>query len=97
MILSREVAFEDPPARSTRRSNGNPGLVWHEIASELVRRPGEWARVAVLDDALVAGQYACRVRRGAIEALAPFGEFDAVSRTVMGERRLYVRFLGGGR
>ncbi|MFI7448167.1 hypothetical protein ACIBQX_11770 [Nonomuraea sp. NPDC049714] len=95
MILSREISFENPPARTTNRGNGAPVLVWREVAAELTRRPGEWARVAVLDCALAAGQYAVRVRNGSIEALAPFGQFDAVTRTVRGERRLYVRFLGG--
>lgn len=95
MILSREIAFEEPPARTTGRGNGSPCLVWSEVAAELTRRPGEWARVAVLDCALAAGQYAIRVRNGSIEALAPYGRFDAKTRTVQGERRLYVRYLGG--
>jgi hypothetical protein len=95
MILSREIAFEDPPARTTSRGNGSPCLVWREVAAELTRRPGKWAKVAVLDCALAAGQYAVRVRNGSIEALAEFGRFDAKSRTVKGERRLYVMFLGG--
>jgi hypothetical protein len=94
VILSREVAFEDPPRTSSVGSG--PPLAWSEVASELTRRPGEWARVAILNDALSAGQYASRVRNGRIEALAAIGKFDAVSRTVGGRRCLYVRFLGGG-
>jgi hypothetical protein len=93
VIVSREVAFEDPPRTSSVGSG--PPLAWSEVASELTRRPGEWARVAILNDAMAAGQYAVRVRNGSIEALAKIGKFDAVSRTVKGRRCLYVRFLGG--
>lgn len=93
MILSREIVFEEPPRTSCAPSG--PPIVWREVASVLTCRPGEWARVAVLDNALSAGQYVVRVRKGSIEALAEFGRFDAKSRTVKGERRLYVMFLGG--
>lgn len=94
MILIREIRFEEPPA-PCRTWKGVHGMVWPEVASELVRRPGEWARIAVLNDALEAGQYAHRIRNGRVEALAAHGEFEAVVRTVAGERRLYARFLGG--
>ena len=94
MIVSREIVWEEPPT-PLRNWPGAARIAWREVASELTRRPREWARVAVLDDALSAGQYVYRIKRGEIEVLAAIGEWDATVRTVKRERRLYVRYLGG--
>ncbi|MFI7114027.1 hypothetical protein ACIBK9_47455 [Nonomuraea sp. NPDC050227] len=88
-----EIRFEDPP-RSTRRWAKALPFDYEQVAVTLCARPGEWAFIGATATPTRAGGVAQRIRDGVVEALAAHGEFDAVSRTVDGEYRVYARFLG---
>lgn len=84
-----ELKFETPPAQ--RR------ITWgrhHEVASKLRAKPGEWAVVGVYNASNTAASIARQVNRGAMTAYQPAGSFEAMSHTVDGEPRVYVRFVG---
>lgn len=82
------LRWEDPPPRgATDRYD------WDTIADQLTGQPGRWARVAVAPNASTAAQMARRIRDGLYDPL-PAG-FEATSRTVEGEARVYARYVGG--
>ncbi|MER6575763.1 hypothetical protein [Nonomuraea sp. NPDC001023] len=91
--MSFEIRFEDPPP-ATRRGAKARSFDYEQIAATLCARPGEWAFIGATATPTRAGGTAQRIRDGLVEALAAHGEFDAVSRTVDGEYRVYARFLG---
>jgi hypothetical protein len=88
------IEWEDPPAG---RRPGRPlGGAHHEIAAELRRNPGRWAKVITASTAL-----ATKINAGKYSAYTPKGEFEAVARnprTVDGKKSpqsdIYVRFVG---
>ncbi|MFB4265391.1 hypothetical protein [Nonomuraea sp. GTA35] len=88
-----EIRFENPPPVVTRWAK-SVALDYEQIAEVLVAHPGEWAFVGVTATPTRAGGAAQRIRDGVVEALAIHGQFDAASRTVDGEYRVYAKFLG---
>lgn len=80
--------WEDPP---TSRRRG-PVHDWAAIGAFLKRAPGAWAVVAVCDNGTLAGQTAKHVRSGKYGELG--AGFEAVSRLVDGEPRVYARYVG---
>lgn len=87
------IEFENPPSRS--RTGGAPAdPTYARAANELRGRPGEWGRL-VLDfkDANAAGAIAHKVRNGVLAAFRT-GRWEAKSRVVDGEPRVWLRFLG---
>lgn len=82
-----KVQWEDPPHR-----HGGAG-VHAEFFAALREHPGRWARwpvakgsTSVVSD-VKAGKYLGSAK----------GEFESVSRTVDGERRVYVRYVGSSK
>ncbi|MFJ4828434.1 hypothetical protein ACIP79_00610 [Streptomyces sp. NPDC088747] len=84
------VRFEDPPA--PRR--GVPRADHKAAAEELRGLPGMWGFVTAYQAQSAAAQAASNIRNGDAQAYQPKGAFDATSRTVNGEYRLYVKFIG---
>jgi hypothetical protein len=80
------IRFEDPP---NLRRHDNTG-----ISAALKAAPGRWAVVAVFDDNTGSRAYAGSMRRGARKAFRPAGTFEAASRLVDGENRVYARYVG---
>jgi hypothetical protein len=72
---------------------------WPEILAPLIDNPGEWAIVRRFKQANGAGALASAIRQGRVSR--PQGtnvfDFEAISRTVDGEGRVYVRYVGGRR
>lgn len=87
-----DVRFEELPDRQGR----GPGK-HAAIAEQLRTRPGEWAVIATYAHSGTCGSMAQGIKRGLIRAYAPEGAFEAVSRTVDGEHRVYARYVGEGR
>lgn len=90
------VIWEDPPEK--QRGNGGKGRAgvnWLAVVEELRSRPGEWGRVATCPRAGTKAAALARLIRG---GLAPFtvGEFEATSRQVGDEGRVYARYVGPG-
>ncbi|UQA91617.1 hypothetical protein [Streptomyces halobius] len=90
-----EIQFEEPPAvpGAVRRPRGEHA----EIAAELRKAPGQWALVGLQPTAKSAGSVSYAIRTAKLLAYDPPGSFEAVARTVDGEHRLYVRFMGDAR
>lgn len=66
------------------------------IAGLLRERPGDWARILTLPANNSAAAMAYAITAGKLTAY-PFGSFEAKSRTVDGESRVYARYVGGDR
>lgn len=64
-----------------------------DIAEELRAKPNEWAMIGTYGSRPSAAAMAYLIRSGGSVAY-PFGDFEAVSRTVNNEYRLYVRYVG---
>ncbi|MFD9047633.1 hypothetical protein [Streptomyces zaomyceticus] len=68
-----------------------------EIAEALKLTPGRWILLGQREASASARQDAYLVRNGK-SSWAMFGAgFEAESRTLFGEHRIYVRYTGGGR
>lgn len=93
MILSTEIRFEDPPppCRSYPRA---PEIDWTQVAAQLTRQPGVWARILLVDSSGSAAGIAQRIRDGRVETLAVRGRFDAKARRIRNEYRVYAVFQG---
>ncbi len=82
--------WENPPPDAKGR-NGK-SLITHElIASRLRGRPGHWALIHTTSAPSAIPR---NITLGRIRAYAPAGTFQAVSRRVGDEFRIYVRFVG---
>ncbi|GAU66688.1 hypothetical protein SSP35_03_03360 [Streptomyces sp. NBRC 110611] len=68
-----------------------------EAARQLRERPGEWAVVRRTETSDQAGAAAQAIRDGRLRAYRPTGAFEATARTVVGEHRVYARYVGGER
>lgn len=82
------IRWEDPPDRWGRRND------WAAIGAALVSRPRRWAHVLTAVNGQTAAQMARHIGAGKYSALAPLGRFEAKSRTVDGEPRVYARYIG---
>jgi len=89
------IRWEDPPPRSHgTRYRPARNHDWPAVGKALACRPNRWAVIAICDNVLLAGAMAHHIRTGKYRALAEFGAFEAVSRSVDGERRVYARWVG---
>lgn len=87
-----EIKFDGPPPERKRGSIEDQS---HQpIAEALKERAGEWAVVRVSKTASAASSAANYIRNAKGSAYGPAGSFEAVSRKVDGEFRVYARFLG---
>jgi len=84
------IRFEDPPGARSAAT----GRDWTAAAAVLRKEPRRWAIVAVCPNAVTAASTANNIRRGQVAAMRPVGAFEAVSRTVDGEYRVYARWVG---
>jgi hypothetical protein len=67
----------------------------HRPAADALRaRPGEWAHVTTHSTAQSSASLAYAIRAGKYAAYTPAGHFEARARTVDGEHRVYVRYVG---
>lgn len=92
-----EIRFEQLPERATTKGNNQSGDS-QRIASALKARPGEWAAIKSYDlkQHSSARGYSARVNGGKTGAFAPAGHFEAATRQIDGEIRVYARFVGQG-
>lgn len=88
-----ELHFEEPPEAPHPLVRTGQGKHW-DAAKQLRERPGEYAMVAAYNSRSAAASTAYMVRQGLFNAYAPRGAFHAVSRTVEGEFRVYVKYVG---
>lgn len=93
MSAAFEIRFEDPPPPH-RNGASTPPADYPLIAATLCRAPGRWALIGIAGTSQRAAGWAFRIREGMVDTLAIRGAFDAVSRTVGGEHRVYAKFLG---
>ena len=82
------IRWEDPPDKWGKRND------WAGIGKALMSRPLHWAHVQTAVNGQTAGQMARHINAGKYSALAPLGRFEARSRTVDGEPRVYARYIG---
>lgn len=87
----KRLTWEEPPA--ARRGSGQVSHA--DVARKLKARPGEWAVVSTYSNSRTSGSIASAIRSGQSTAYLPVGDFEAVSRTVEGEHRVYARYTGG--
>lgn len=85
-----EIVFENPPGLTSRLRD------WTAEANQLRARPGEWAHVSTRNTRQAAAGAAMNIRRGNLNPFNPPGAFEAISRTVGGEFRVYARYVGNG-
>lgn len=87
--MSSQFRFEDPPP-AARGGRKNSQL---EAAEALRGRPGEWGMVVVCVSRTSAGSMARAIRLGKTKTWLPAGDFEAATRTVDGEHRVYARYV----
>lgn len=87
---SKRLTWEEPPPARRRSHQVNHA----EIARKLKARPGQWAVVSAYPNSRTSGATASAIRTGRVTAYLPVGEWEATSRTVGDEHRVYVRYLG---
>lgn len=63
-------------------------------AAELRNNPGRWSLMGRRDTGGAARQWAYEVRTALRASFSPAGAFEADARTVCGEHRIYVRYVG---
>ena len=86
-----EIQWESPPPRG----RGRPIVDWDTIAAALKTDPERrWVRAGAYVSRASAATMARLINTGKIAALARVGTFEATSRTVDGEFRVYVRYTG---
>jgi len=86
-----KIRFEPLPVSGGSQVRG----VSHEVIAEQLReRPREWAHVLTYPTRESASTVAYSIRNGHRSAWAPAGAFEAKSRTVNGEYRVYARYVG---
>ena len=86
------IKWEAPPGSPVRLSNSSHLA----IAAQLRARPGEWAHILSSGSSTSARTMAYGIKAGNRRAWLPAGAFEAVSRTVEGENRVYARYVGSG-
>ncbi|MGW7435673.1 hypothetical protein [Streptomyces sp. NPDC054849] len=84
------ITFEPLPQATTKGQWG----INAAIADQLRTRPGQWAHIDSKGTRASAASTAYLVNNGRLGAYAPAGTFEAKSRTVDGEYRVYARYIG---
>lgn len=87
------VRFEEPAYEPFRRVESR-----RVFADQLRARPGGWALLGGYATSGTARQSAYEVRNALDpkdQPFAPAGAFEAEARTMFGEHRVYVRYVGG--
>ncbi|MGW5852128.1 hypothetical protein ACWFQ8_29980 [Streptomyces sp. NPDC055254] len=84
------ISFEPLPQATAKGQWG----INAAIATQLRTKPGQWAHIDSKSTRASAASTAYAVRNGHLNAYAPAGTFEATSRTVNGEYRVYARYVG---
>lgn len=84
------IRFEAPAHHAIRSSESLAAF-----AAALQGRAGAWALLGKYGTSGTARQAAYEVRRG-LKPAFECGRFEAEARTMCGEYRVYVRYVGGG-
>lgn len=92
-MAKAKMTWEEPPQKNTRGSYAS-SLQGSDIALQLKKKPGEWAMIAKKATAQQAAMLANYIRQARSSAWAPLGAYEAVSRKVDKEYRVYARFIG---
>jgi len=88
------IRFEEPAPRAPRGAKSR-----QVFADALRARPGEWALLGQYSNPGTARTTAYDIRQtknAQDQPFAPSGAFEVEQRTIVGEHRLYVRYVGGG-
>lgn len=83
------LTWTDPPPLT----RGPTSTKYLHIFNTLRENPGQWAQL-VIPDVKSVDSLTHPIKNGKLSGSAPAGSFDAVARTVDGEKRLYVRYVG---
>lgn len=90
MSQKAELVWEPPP-----RAGGEIRASHKEAAAQLRTKPKRWAKLGShYTTAISAAATANTIRTGATGAWKPKGAFEAHSRTIGSEHRVYVRYVG---
>lgn len=89
VAAERVIAWEEPPP-----ANHGRGPSHEPLAAALRAKPGEWAHVLTYDTSATSAMTAGHIRRGVGVAWRPAGAYEAASRKVNGENRVYARYVG---
>lgn len=87
-----DFRYEDPPP--ARRG---PTRARTAEARKLKERPGTWGLIGTYKSRTSAASMATCIRTGRTSTWRPAGDFEAVSRSVDGEYRVYARYMGDGK
>ena len=92
------IRFEEPPPPAHPRYAPRSRDVAPNVAAELKGAKGDWALVKEFSEqrAGTARSAARVINQGTIPAYRPAGAFEAVTRTVDNQVRLYARYVGLG-
>jgi hypothetical protein len=90
LLLDPDTVRFDPPAPDVLRNDQS----LRDFANVLRSCPGEWALLGRETTAGCARQKAYRLRHGALRQF-PAGQFETQSKAILGEFRVYVRYVGG--
>lgn len=92
------IRWEEPPPTNAKggRGFGSASSQWAEVAKLLTANVGRWALLKECTSVHSAGSLAGRVREGRVLCFAPRGDFEACTRAVDGQYRVYARYLGDG-
>ncbi|MES9522397.1 hypothetical protein [Streptomyces capoamus] len=83
------IRFEEPAYQALRSDESLDALV-----NALKARPGKWALLGRYDTSGVMRQTAYEIRRGLRRHFSD-GRFETESQTMLGEHRVYIRYVGG--
>ncbi len=93
--MSRTQAGIEYTVRFDAPSDPLPGVkVLERFAEDLRANMGEWALLGAAHSMGSAGQCAYMIRHGRQAGFSPAGSFEAESKTIFGEHRVYARFVG---
>jgi hypothetical protein len=90
--MTTEIRFEDPPPES--RGKRGVSKRNRDISEKLRKRQGEWAWVHTSATRGAAASLAHHIKVGTSPSFRPAGSFEAISRVVNEQCRVYARYIG---
>lgn len=88
-----DFVWEDPPSAARGGVRGRVSK-WQTEADELRNRSKEWALLSIKQTRGAATSMANDIDNGILHAFKPAGSFEATTRTVGSEYRVYARYVG---
>lgn len=89
------IEFVNPPQPT---HDPNRARYWAEVAEQLMKNPGQWARVLQNTH---NPNVATRIRQGKIKSFTPAAHFEVTTRSAGKDEKgrnihdLYIRYIGG--